>query len=125
MAIKKLIKSFTYAIEGIKSAVKNEQNMKIHLLMMEVVIIFGLILNINYYEWLIILICIMIVISGELFNTSIEKAVDLASPNQNPIAKLSKDIAAGAVLVCAIFSSIIGLIIFLPKVFIILKGLIL
>ena len=124
MAIKKLINSFTYAIMGIKSAIKTEQNMKIHLLIMEIVILMALILNISFNEWLIVLICFMVVISSELFNTALEKCVDLASPNKNEIAKLAKDISAGAVLITAIFAAIIGIIIFLPKIIIFVKGLI-
>ena len=125
MSFKKLIKSFKYAWEGIKSSIKSEQNMKVHILIMELVVLLGLVLNINYYEWLIVLICFMVVISGELFNTAIENVVNLLSPNKNEVAKLSKDIAAGAVLVGAFFSAIIGLMIFLPKIFYLLKGLIL
>ena len=124
MAIKKLIKSFTYAIMGIKSAIKTEQNMKIHLIIMELVVLMGLMFNLSYLEWLVILICFMAVISSELFNTALENAVDLASPQINIKAKLAKDIAAGAVLVNAFFSAIIGLIIFIPKITILLKGLI-
>ena len=120
-----MIKSFKYAWEGIKSSIKSEQNMKVHILIMELVVLLGLVLNINYYEWLIILVCFMVVISGELFNTAIENVVNLLSPNKNEIAKLSKDIAAGAVLVGAFFSAIIGLMIFLPKIFYLLKGLML
>ena len=124
MAIKKLIKSFTYAIMGIKSAIKTEQNMKIHLIIMELVVLMGLMFNLSYLEWLVILICFMTVISSELFNTALENAVDLASSQINIKAKLAKDIAAGAVLVNAFFSAIIGLIIFIPKITILLKGLI-
>ena len=124
ISFKKLINSFKYALSGIKSAFKTEQNMKIHLLIMEIVILMALILNISFNEWLIVLICFMVVISSELFNTALEKCVDLASPNKNEIAKLAKDISAGAVLITAIFAAIIGIIIFLPKIIIFVKGLI-
>ena len=124
ISFKKLINSFKYALSGIKSAFKTEQNMKIHLLIMEIVILMALILNISFNEWLIVLICFMVVISSELFNTALEKCVDLASPNKNEIAKLAKDISAGAVLITAIFAAIIGIIIFLPKIIIFMKGLI-
>ena len=124
ISFKKLINSFKYALSGIKSAFKTEQNMKIHLLIMEIVILMALILNISFNEWLIVLICFMVVISSELFNTALEKCVDLASPNKNEIAKLAKDVSAGAVLITAIFAAIIGIIIFLPKIIIFVKGLI-
>ncbi len=123
VSFNKLINSFKYAIRGIKSALKSEQNMKVHFIIMELVILMAIILNINTFEWLIILICFMSVISSELFNTAMEKCVDLASPKFNELAKLAKDISAGAVLVTAFFSALIGLIIFLPKIIIFVKGL--
>ncbi len=123
ISFNKLINSFKYAIRGIKSAIKSEQNLKIHFIIMEIVILMALLLNISPFEWLIILICFMSVISSELFNTALEKCVDLASPKFNELAKLAKDISAGAVLVTAFFSAIIGLIIFLPKIIIFVKGL--
>ena len=123
VSFNKLINSFKYAIRGIKSALKSEQNMKVHFIIMELVILIAIILNLSTLEWLIILICFMSVISSELFNTAMEKCVDLASPNFNSLAKLSKDISAGAVLVTAFFSALIGLIIFLPKIIIFVKGL--
>ena len=64
--------------------------------------------------WMIIILCIGVVIAAELFNTAIEKLVDLVSPQQHPVAGQVKDIAAGAVLVCAATAAIIGLIVFIP-----------
>ena len=113
---KKLINSFKYAIEGIISSFKTERNMKIHVLAMSVVIAFGLFFKLNKIEWCFIIIAIASVISAELFNTAIETVVDMISPEKNPKAKLAKDIAAGAVLVMAIGSAIIGFIVFGPKV---------
>ena len=123
LSFNKLINSFKYAITGIKSALKSEQNMKVHFIIIELVILMAIILNLSIFEWLIILICFMSVISSELFNTALEKSVDLASPNINETAKLAKDIAAGSVLVTAFFSAVIGLIIFLPKIILLVKGL--
>jgi len=65
-------------------------------------------------EWIVIILCIGVVIAAELFNTAIERLVDLVSPERHPIAGQVKDIAAGAVLVCAVAAAIIGIIIFLP-----------
>jgi diacylglycerol kinase len=114
--MKKLINSFKYAKEGIFSAFKTERNLKIHVCIMLLVIIFGLLLKIKLFEWLICIICFSIVIAGELFNTAIETVVDMISKEINDQAKKAKDISAGAVLVLATFSAIIGLIIFLPKI---------
>lgn len=112
---KKLINSFKYAFQGIITSFKTERNMKIHVFIMVLVILFGFIVNLNPVEWMIIITMIVIVISAELFNTSIETVVDMISPEKNEKAKVAKDVAAGAVLVLAIGSVIIGLIIFLPK----------
>lgn len=113
---KKIANSFKYAGEGLISAFKREKNMKIHVTIMLLVILAGIVLKINAYEWIICVICFAVVIGGELFNTAIEATVDIAMPERNEKAKLAKDVAASAVLVLAIGSAIIGLIIFVPKI---------
>lgn len=114
---KKLINSFKYAIQGILSSFKTERNMKIHIFVMILVIVAGVILKINKYEWIACILCFAIVISGELFNTAIETVVDMVMPYKNDKAKIAKDIAAGAVLTLAIGAAVIGVIIFVPKIF--------
>ena len=116
--MKKLIKSFKYAFEGILIGIKEEQNMKIHITIMILVIIFGIMLKINTIEWIICILLFGLVISMELINTAIENTVNLITKEKNQQAKIAKDVAAGAVLVSAIASAIIGLIIFIPKIFI-------
>ena len=116
MKNKKLINSFKCAIQGIKQAVKTERNVKIHITIMILVIIEGIVLKINTQEWIICIILFGLVISLELVNSAIEATVDIAMPEINEKAKVAKDVAAGAVLVSAIASAIIGLIIFIPKV---------
>lgn len=115
MKNKKLINSFKYAFKGIVSALLSERNMKIHVNIMALVIIFGLILNISVGEWFVCIVCFAIVISAEMFNTAFEQMVDIAMPEKDPRAKFVKDVAAGGVLVMAIASLVIGLIIFVPK----------
>ena len=78
MKNKKLINSFKYAFKGIVSALLSERNMKIHVNIMALVIIFGLILNISVGEWFVCIICFAIVISAEMFNTAFEQMVDIA-----------------------------------------------
>lgn len=78
------------------------------------VIIAGIVLGITRTEWIMVVMCIGTVIAAELFNTAIEKLVDLVSPERHPVAGQVKDIAAGAVLICAVAAAIIGLIIFIP-----------
>ena len=117
MEMKKLLESFNHAINGIIDAVRTQRNMKIHIFVMILVIIAGVILKINKYEWIACILCFAIVISGELFNTAIETVVDMVMPYKNDKAKIAKDIAAGAVLTLAIGAAVIGVIIFVPKIF--------
>ena len=79
------------------------------------VIVCGFVFQVSLIEWCILLLCISLVVSLELMNTAIEEAVNLASPDIHPLAKASKDVAAGAVMFSAIISAIIGFIIFIPK----------
>ncbi len=113
---KKLLNSFKYAFEGFFTSFKTERNMKIHILIMFIVIMMGVFLKITSLEWIICIFCFMIVIAGELFNTAIETVVDMVMPYKNDKAKIAKDVSAASVLILAIGSSIIGLIIFVPKI---------
>ncbi len=113
---KKFIDSFKYAIEGILTGIKEERNLKIHITIMILVIIFGFIFKISRIEWIICILLFGLVISAELINTSIENVVDLITMEKHPKAKIAKDVSAGAVLIIAITSAIIGLIIFGSKI---------
>lgn len=115
--MRKLINSFKYAICGIGTAMKRERNLKIHIIIMLLVITAGFVFNISTIEWIICIILFGLVISAEMFNTAIEITVDITMPEKNEKAKNAKDISAGAVLITAIVSAIIGLIIFVPKIF--------
>lgn len=112
---KKITNSFKYAFEGFKTSFKEEKNMKFHILIMLITIIFGIFFSISKTEWIICVILFGLVISSELFNTAIENLVDLVTKEKHPLAKTVKDVSAAAVLTNAIVSVIIGLIIFLPK----------
>ena len=112
--LKKRIKSFGYAFKGIASLLKKEHNAWIHCLAIVVVTTLGLYFHITPTEWCIVLLCFGMVLAAEGFNTAIERLVDLVSPERHPVAGDVKDVAAGAVLICAIAAAIIGCIIFLP-----------
>ena len=113
---KKLRNSFKYAFCGVITAYKEEQNLRIHTLMAILVMIASYILKLNYIEFSICLILIGLVLIAEFFNTAIESIVDMITLEKNPYAKKAKDVSAAAVLIFALFSSIIGLIIFIPKI---------
>ena len=116
MSLLKLIRSFGYAFNGIMLSLK-EQNMRIHLISACIVSLVGLFTGLTPVEWTILIITMALVIGAEMINTAIESVVNLASPEIHPLAKQAKDIAAGAVLVFALASVIIGLLVFLPKWF--------
>lgn len=111
-----LISSFKYALCGIKKAFKSERNLKVHSLAVIVVIIAGLLLEIDKSDWVAIVIFFALVIGSELINTAIEEVVNLLSPEIRQHAKYAKDIAAGSVLVFAISSVIGAILIFGPKI---------
>ena len=91
---KKITNSFKYSFCGIITGIKNEKNMKIHILIMILVIIAGIILKITPLEWIICIILFGIVMCAELLNSAIEIVVDMITPYKNENAKKAKDIAA-------------------------------
>lgn len=109
--------AFRYAWSGVKRLFLGEAHAKIHLCAAVVVIVAGLIFHITSTEWCVILLCIGGVFMAEAFNTSIERVCDKVSPEKNPLIKDAKDIAAGAVLLFVLACVVVGLIIFLPKIF--------
>lgn len=111
-----VISSLEFALTGIFTAFKEEKNMRSHVLSALAAIIAGLIFRISATEWLFLLLSIFLVIAFEIMNSAVENVVDLASDYHFSMrAKNAKDMAAGAVLVVSGFAVIIGLIIFLPK----------
>lgn len=113
---KRKILSFKYAFSGIVCALKEEPNLKFHLITGLAAILAGMVLNISKADWMIIIFLIGFVISVELTNTAIETVVDAFTDKEHPGAKLSKDISAGAVLVAAITAAVLGIMIFLPYI---------
>lgn len=114
---KSLFKSFKYAIEGIKLAYKYNRNIRIHTIFAIFAIVLSLFLGISWFEFGLILLTILLVMSAEMINTAIEEMVDLIIQEHRQQAKIAKDAAAGMVLITAIGSVVIGAIIFLPYIF--------
>ena len=111
------LESFKHAMNGFSILFSKEKNFKIHLALAIIACTLAVILNINSTEWFIVLLCIGAVLSAEALNTSIELICNKVEPNYSETIKSTKDIAAFAVLSIAIVSFIIGLIIFLPKIY--------
>lgn len=115
MRLKKIIDSFNNAIDGIIYTVRTQRNMKIHLSIILVVLLLCLFFDVSKVEFLILAITITMVIAAELLNTSIEAVVDMKTNHYHPLAKVSKNVAAGAVLLTAINAVVVGYIIFWDK----------
>ncbi|UWG96847.1 diacylglycerol kinase family protein [Dehalobacter sp. DCM] len=107
--------SFKAAGNGIIYTLKTEKHMKFHVFAAAAVVLAGLFFHLSTVHWLFLVYAIGSVVVAELFNTAIERAIDLAEPNYNSLAGIGKDIASGAVLVTALQAVIIGIIIFGPN----------
>jgi len=112
-----IIKSFGYAIRGVLRLMKEERNAKIHAVAALSVIGAGFYFNINLLEWTMIVIAIALVIITEAVNTVLENLLDHIHPERHPTVGKIKDMAAGAVLIAALAAFIIGLLVFLPKLY--------
>lgn len=107
-----MLKSFSFAGQGIRSAITSEPNMRIHLAAAVIVVLAGFYLELSNTEWCLVILAIGLVLTAELFNSSLEELVDLLQPAQQPLAGKIKDMAAGAVLIAAISAACIGLLVF-------------
>ncbi|WP_101844322.1 diacylglycerol kinase family protein [Halobacillus sp. Marseille-P3879] len=105
----------SFAINGIIAAFRNERNLRIHLIISIIVVVFGGIFKVSSLEWALLVLTIALVITLEMINSSIERVMNYLAPEVHHLVGAIKDIAAGAVLIAAISSIIIGFIIFLPK----------
>lgn len=108
--------SFAFAWQGIVYVVRTQRNMRIHLAVMVAVLVAAALFHLSRIELAILLLCILAVLALEMLNTVVEAVVDLATEEYHPLAKIAKDVAAGAVLVTAIGAACIGLLILLPHV---------
>ena len=109
-----LFQSQLHAIEGIIKIVKNERNFRIQIVVAILVILIGLLLKISHTDWIAVGFLIALVLISEAFNSVIEAVCDTVSKEYRVNIKYAKDVSAGAVLVSAILSVILGLIIFIP-----------
>lgn len=116
MRLKRLIKSFNFAISGVITALKSEPNMKIHFFISFVVLFMSLFFNFSRVELILLLLTIGMVITAEMFNTAAEKTIDLITEEYHPIAKLVKDVAAGAVLVTSVIAVIVAYLLFFDRI---------
>ena len=115
MNLRKILDSFNYAVAGIIYAIKTQRNMKIHMIAALLVLGLSIYLRISSRELLVIFFAIILVIMAELFNTAIEAVVDLYVQEVHPLARIAKNVAAGAVLMAAFNSIVVAYIIIFPR----------
>ena len=106
--------SIKNAINGLCHVLKSQQNARLHLIATIIVIVLGLWLRLSIANWVFLLLVIGMVWIAEFLNTALEVIVNLASPDQHPLAKVGKDVGAAAVLIAAVIAIIIGIIILGP-----------
>jgi diacylglycerol kinase len=107
-------RSFQYAFEGWWYVLRTQRNAWIHGLATVLVAVLGLWLGLNVRDWAVLILVIGMVWSAEFMNTALESIVDLASPEQHPLAKAGKDVGAAAVLIAALCAVLVGLLILGP-----------
>lgn len=117
MNIKKFLKSFTYAFQGLKISAKVDQNIRFHLVAGTLVLILSFILKVPKAELMFVIFAIFFVVIAEMINTAIEEMTNLIKIEHSEEARIAKDVAAGAVLLAAIFAIIVGLVVILPRLF--------
>jgi undecaprenol kinase len=116
LRIRRLPLSFKYAARGAWHVLRTEQNVRIHAAAAIIVIILGAALEISAIEWAVVLLAIGLVIGSEILNTVIEDFLDILHPEHHPAVRRIKDALAGAVLLGAIISLVIGVLIFGPRI---------
>ena len=111
-----VLDSFNYAFEGIIHVLRTQRNMRIHFVVAFLVLVAALVVNVTKLELIALVISITFVLIAEMLNTGIEAAIDIATTSFDPMAKLAKDIAAGAVLIASVNAVMVGYLVFAGKV---------
>lgn len=122
--LRAFLHSFVYAGGGLWYALRTQRNMRVHAGLAALAIALGLTLRISAVEWALVFVAITGVVITEMINTVVEALVDLASPRFHPLAKVAKDVAAGAVLLNAILAVVIALFVYMPHLWPLLMRLI-
>lgn len=117
-AFAKFLASFGYAFHGLWYALRTQRNARVHLAVAILVTVAGILLHVSALEFALLYIAIAGVFIAEMFNTVFEICVDLAQPEYHPLAKIAKDVAAGAVLLSAILAVVIGLFVLGPHLWV-------
>src|SRR5260370_35870020 len=118
----KFIASFGYAFHGLWYALRTQRNMRVHLAAAIIITIAGIFLHVSAVEFAMLYVAIAGVMIAEMFNTVFEICVNLAKPEYHPLAGIAKDVAAGAVLLSALLAVVIGVFVFGPHLWALIRG---
>lgn len=113
--------SLKHAIDGILYVERFERNFRFELFFGMFVLIAGVFFGVSAVEWCVLVLTVSLILALEMVNTAIERCVDLVTLEYKELARIAKDVAAGAVLIASCLSVAIGIIIFLPKIIIFIK----
>lgn len=115
MKVRNIIDSFNYAVSGIITAIKTEKSMRLHYIIAVIVLLSSLFFDFTRTEFLLLLFAVSLVVISEMINTAIERTIDLITKEFHPLARLVKDVAAGAVLIATLNSLIVGYLLFFER----------
>ena len=113
--MRRFIRALVHAIQGIGLGLRQERHLRFHAIAAAGVVGLAVWLPLQLWEWIILLLCIGMVFAAELINGALERVADVAHPATHPLIKAAKDMSAGAVLVLAVISLVVGVLIFGPK----------
>ncbi|OPX87073.1 diacylglycerol kinase family protein [Pelotomaculum sp. PtaB.Bin117] len=114
MALRKFLKSFGYAAAGVAYSLRTQRNMRVHFAAALLALALALYFQISARDLVPVLFAVTLVIMAEMINTAIEAVVDLYVQTEHPLARIAKDVAAGAVLVAALNSIAVAIVVFYP-----------
>lgn len=115
MRSQSLFKSFNYSIDGLIYVLRTQRNMRIHFATAALILILSLVVGVSSTQFILLILAVSMVMGFELINTAIEAAIDVTTTSFDPLAKVAKDVAAAAVLVSTMGATLIGYLIFYPK----------
>ncbi len=120
-SLRRRIASFGYALAGIRQMVQTQHNAWIHLVATLLVLVAGGYLQLSRADWMAVIVAMALVWSAEAVNTAFEFLCDVASPEFHPLVEKAKNIAAAAVLICAVGAASVGLLVFLPRLLLLFR----
>ena len=113
---------FKHAINGVRIGLVTDRSIRLHAVFGVLIILIGMVLSLSFIEWIVLLLTIFMVVALEYVNSAIEVFADHVHPDQHDAIKKTKDLAAAAVLVASICAFFVGIIIFVPPIFLMLRS---